>query len=305
MRNKEKTGACQKVSAVSSGFYKRISPLVLLAFTGFIASVLFRAEIQAGSADVFSVRDGKSLVYDRMIDDIAKTEIVFIGETHDRKAHHRFQLDIIRALQAKKIPIAVGFEMFVDDSQNDLNEWTSRKLPVEDFISTYYRNWNFPWPLYEDIFLYIREYGIPAIALNVNPGIVRKVAQSGFASLSEDELAKLPPDTGCAVDEQYMKFIKRAHSMHGHGGKKFIHFCEAQLLRDQVMARHILAYLKKNPGRTIVVLTGNGHAWKRGIPEHIRNNSKEANFRVLLPYIPGHLDPSVMSAEDADYLLYE
>jgi len=278
---------------------------MLLVVVVFFFVGCFQTETRAGSPNVFRFSDKKAIAYDQMIGDLAKTDIVFIGETHDRKAHHRLQLDTIKALQAKKIPLAVGFEMFVDENQKDLDTWTAGKLTVEEFVGIYHRNWNFPWSLYEDIFLHIREAGIPAIALNVHPHIARKVSESGFASLSEGELAKLPPDTGCAVDEQYMKFIRRAHAMRGHGGKEFIHFCEAQLLRDQVMARHILEYLKKNPGRTVVVLTGNGHAWKRGIPEQIRKISAKIYYRVILPYIPGYIDPAVMSVEDADYLLSE
>jgi uncharacterized iron-regulated protein len=284
---------------------KLLSLLILLAVTSFFLGGCFRTDIHAESSGVFRFSDRQTTTFDQMMDDLIKADIIFIGETHDRKAHHRLQLAIIKALQAKEIPLAVGFEMFVDENQKYLDDWSAGKLPAGEFIRIYYSNWNFPWPLYEDIFLNIRESGTPAIALNVHPDIARKVSSAGFASLSEEELAKLPPDTGCAVDEQYMKFIKRAHAMHGHGGKEFIHFCEAQLLRDQVMARHILEYLKKNQGRTVVVITGNGHAWKRGIPEQITRISDKVVLRVLLPYIPGHLDPSLMSSQDADYLLSE
>ena len=125
----------------------------------------------------------------------------------------------------------------------------------------------------------------------MSPEITRKVARSGFASLSEEELKKLPPETGCVVNEQFMQFIRRAYAMHGHGGKQFLFFCEAQLLWDQVMAKNLLEHLKKNPGSSIVAIAGNGHAWKRGIPEHIRAMSEKTSYRVVLPEVPGHIDP--------------
>jgi uncharacterized iron-regulated protein len=93
--------------------------------------------------------------------------------------------------------------------------------------------------------------------------------------------------------------------MHGHGGKNFVYFCEAQLLWDQVMARTIVEYQKKNPGKTVVVITGNGHAWKRGIPEQVRFLNEKTSVKVVLPHIPGHIDPSAMSPADADYILLQ
>jgi uncharacterized iron-regulated protein len=261
------------------------------------------AVMNTGETQVFRLRDGKTINYEQMLDDLGKAQIVFVGETHDNETHHKRQLDIIKALHTRNIPVAVGFEMFVYEYQKNLDGWTEGSLPVEDFRRIYYKNWNFPWPLYDDIFIYVRENKIPAIALNLPPEITRKVAASGFASLTKEELEKLPQETGCVVSKEYMTFIRRAYSMHGHGDKKFLYFCEAQLLWDQVMARNILEYLKKHPGRTVVVLTGNGHAWKRGIPEQIRLLTEKVSLRVVLPHTPGRIDRETMSVRDADYLL--
>jgi uncharacterized iron-regulated protein len=284
--------------------------MVMKAVSLFIFFILITAgHLQADGntpdTKVFRLSDRKVIPYGQMVDDLRKADIVFVGEMHDREAHHQLQLDIIRALRTAKPPVAVGFEMFTYESQKDLDDWVAGTIPESDFIKTYYRNWNFPWPLYDDIFLYIRNNKIPAIALNVPPEITQKISASGFSSLTKEERAKLPPETGCVVDEQYMKFIRRAHSMHGHGGKNFVYFCEAQLLWDQVMARTIIDYQKKNPDKTVVVITGNGHAWKRGIPEQVRALNEMTSVRVVLPHIPGHIDPSAMSPADADYILLQ
>jgi uncharacterized iron-regulated protein len=241
--------------------------------------------------------------YSEMLDDLRQAQMVFVGEAHDNPAHHRLQLDIIKALHNSGNPLAVGFEMFTAKSQAILDGWGSGNLAQDKFIKAYYDNWNFPWPLYRDILLYVRENKIPAIGLNVEQAITRKVAQSGFASLTEEELEKLPPDVGCAVDKQYMEFIRRAYAMHGHGDRGFLFFCQAQLLWNQVMAKNLVGFLQKNPERTIVVITGNGHAWKRGIPEQVRLLSAPIRQRVILPFIPGRIESRFLSVGDADYLL--
>jgi len=53
------------------------------------------------------------------------------------------------------------------------------------------------------------------------------------------------------------------------------------------------------------VITGNGHAWKRGIPEQVRSLSEKTPVRVVLPHIPGHIEPAAVSHADADYILLQ
>ena len=70
---------------------------------------------------------------------------------------------------------------------------------------------------------------------------------------------------------------------------------------DKSMAWHLVRFLKANPEHTVVVLAGNGHAWKRGIPEQIRRRSSHA-YRVILPEEPGRLQRGGVLADDLDYL---
>jgi len=45
-------------------------------------------------------------------------------------------------------------------------------------------------------------------------------------------------------------------------------------------------------------------AWKKGIPERIKERSS-TSYAVLLPEIPDHLDKDTVTFEDADYLMLE
>jgi uncharacterized iron-regulated protein len=281
-----------------SGAQWRISLFSLPFFLLFLFSCAC-----AQPQDVIRLKDKASVSWQNMAEDIKKADVVFVGETHDDESSHRLQLEVIKSLNEEGVPIAVGLEMFTAGSQAALDAWISGKMPVEDFVSVYYANWNFPWPLYRDIFLYLREHDIPAIGLNLPPEITRKVAAGGFASLTEEERKKLPPETGCIVNKEYMDFIRRAYSMHGHGDRKFVYFCEAQLLWDQTMARNISEYLKRNPGKTVVVLTGSGHAWKRGMPYQLNEVSPGTSYRVLLPARPGNARSINADSSAADYIL--
>ncbi len=281
---------------------KFLKLIFLFLFLFIFIQLCFLPTSDARRIKVFRVSDGEMIPFEKMIDEIKGYKFIFIGESHD-KEHHRLQLEVIKKLKESGIPVAVGFEMFRSDSQEDLDRWINGKMSIDEFIKVYYKNWNLPWPLYSDIFLYLRDHKIPTIGLNLLPEITHKVAKGGFLSLTKEELKKLPPETGCLVNERYMRFIRKAYSMHGHRERNFIYFCQAQILWDQVMAHNLVEFLKKNPDKSIIVLTGNGHAWKGGISEQIERLSSKMEFIVLLPVVPGNIDSTTITFKDADYLL--
>jgi uncharacterized iron-regulated protein len=258
--------------------------------------------VKAGNHDeILRVSDGARMTLSSIVDDLKGVQLVFVGELHDDAGHHQAQLAVIRTLKEAGVSVAVGLEMFRNDSQAHLDEWVGGELNEEAFQKIYYANWSSDWPLYRDIFLYAQKTKIPMIGLNIPPGISRKVANQGFSSLTKEELGQLP-EVSCRVDETYMAFIRRAFGLHGHDhGKSFTYFCEAQIVWDTAMASNLLTFLKKNPAYIIVVLAGSGHAWKRGIPEQVRRQSN-VSYRVILPEIPGRLEPEAVTVEDADYL---
>jgi uncharacterized iron-regulated protein len=193
--------------------------------------------------------------------------------------------------------------MFRADSQKSLDEWVKGALPLDRFLPVYYDNWRQGWPLYRDIFLYARDHDIPMVGLNIPDRIAEAVAKKGFASLTRDEKVQLPPGISCDVDPAYMDFIRKAYADHTrHADKQFLNFCEAQMVWDQSMAWHLVEYVKKHPGRTVIVLAGVGHSWKRGIPERISRESKYS-FKVIMPLVPDQIDPDGVTIKDTDYVI--
>ncbi|MGE5172297.1 MAG: ChaN family lipoprotein [Betaproteobacteria bacterium] len=254
---------------------------------------------------VLGVREGRNISFARMIEDVKKIDLVFVGEVHDIPDHHLMELEIIRALHESGVPLAIGLEMFRADSQKGLDEWVHGALSLDKFLPVYYDNWRVPWPLYRDIFSYAREHRIPLVGLNIPDKIAQNVAEKGFASLTRDEKKHLPPGISCDIDPTYMDFIRKAYTGHArHVDKRFLNFCEAQMVWDKSMAWHLIGFLKKHPGTTVIVLTGVGHAWKRGIPEQIARESKYT-FKVIMPLVPDQIEQDSVTIEDADYVMLQ
>ena len=275
---------------------KRVCALILTV------SALFFVAGRVAGHDVFVLVDGGETVsLDQVIKDVKRADLVFVGELHDRKEHHRVQLDILKALRKSGRPVALGLEMFRADSQKELDQWTAGASGLRHFRSVYRDNWGISWDLYRDIFLYARKHRIPMIGLNVPQEITRKVASSGYSSLTRRETGKLPPGISCTVDRAYRDFIKSAYSAHRRDEKAFLYFCEAQMVWDNAMAWHLIAYKKKRPSATVVVLAGAGHSWKRGIPEQVKRHS-QLSSKVILPYLSGRVEQNKISHQDADYI---
>jgi uncharacterized iron-regulated protein len=266
-----------------------------------VAMLLASADAgSAGEALLYDLAAQKAVSLQSVMPELARKRVVLVGELHNQKAHHDAQLKIIRAMAETGTSVAVGFEMFQAGSQSALDRWVSGQMAREDFQKIYYENWNFPWYLYRDLFDYARENKIPMVGLNVPRDITRQVARQGFSSLTDEQRGRLP-EVACRVDKKYMAFIRRAFGAHAHGNLNFTYFCEAQLVWDTAMAVHAIRYLEAHPDTTMVVITGSGHARKMGIPDQLRLRA-DLPLTVILPEVPGAIDPDTVQTDDADYI---
>jgi uncharacterized iron-regulated protein len=232
---------------------------------------------------------------------LSGSEIVLVGEMHDRLSHHEGQLQVIRSIHETGKAVAVGLEMFKRRDQSVLDRWISGQLDEHDFEVHFRDSWGDMWPLYRDIFVFCRTRKIPMIGLNVPREITRQVASEGFASLTEEQVGELP-FIACQVDPEYEEFIREAHGHHMREAA-FTRFCEAQLVWDTAMAVHAMEYLESHPHHTLVVLAGIAHAWKKGIPTQIRKQRGHVRQVVILPEDPSRLDKQNVTLESCDYLL--
>ena len=261
-------------------------------------------DAQAGAV-ITRMSDRQSVSLSQLVSDAERSDLVLIGEAHDDTAHHEIQLSLIRALWAKKLPMAIGLEMIQADSQPELDDWTEGKLSEQDFQVVYSRNWSIDWSFYRDIFLFARDNHIPMVALNINKDLVLKVSRHGFASLTPEEKQDLPQGTTCDLNNPHTAFLERSFRdvfKHVTNGRVFTYFCEAQTLRNSAMALNIAGYAKKHPGRKIVALAGVWHAVKNAIPEQLRRNGSKLSDTVILPELP-ELNSKNASPDVVDYLV--
>lgn len=259
-----------------------------------------------GISNALRVQDHSRVPVAAMVNEVAESRLVFVGEVHDNSSHHKVQLQVVKALyEYGGSPLAIGMEIFSARTQPYLDGWSDGGLSQWGFERLYQQEWrSVPYEQYEGIFDYAREKRIPLIGLNVPLDTVKKVARSGFASLTEAERIGLPDQVSCNVNPEYRRFIQTMYSGHGHPGFNFEFFCEAQILWNRGMALNLEKYLARNPTHRVVVLTGGGHSLRKwGIPDQLPSEL-QSGAKVIIPEIDG-ISADNVTTGNADYLLLE
>jgi predicted metalloprotease with PDZ domain len=147
--------------------------------------------------------------------------------------------------------------------------------------------------------------------LNLRRDLIEKVAKSGMDALTGDERKEIPSQTDFS-DSDYRERLRQVFARHkGEGRRNFDFFYQAQVLWDETMAMSIDEYLKKNPGRRMAVIAGEGHlAYGAGIPRRaFRRNAYDyavilndadveraiADYLVFPPALEGVTAPKLMA----------
>jgi aminopeptidase N len=219
-----------------------------------------------------------------VIEKASGKRIVYVGEYHDRFAHHNVQLQVIKTLYRKDPKIAVGMEMFQRPYQKVLDDYISGAIDEHEFLkkSEYFKRWNFDYNLYKPILDFARAEKIPVVALNLRGEITEKVSKSGMDSLTDEEKKELPEQMDLS-DIEYRERLRQAFDQHKSKGERdFDNFLQAQILWDESMAQSIDEYLQKNPDRRMVVVAGLGHLlYGSGIPKRVVRRNEYTYTTVL------------------------
>lgn len=226
-----------------------------------------------------------------ILDDLARVNIVYIGETHDRSEDHEARFQLIQRLQAKNPRVAFAFEMFQRPYQVYLDRYVAGTIDETELRekTEYDDRWGFDWEFYAPVLRFARENKIPLIALNTPAEITRKVAREGLESLTALEMTYIPPKEDIKTDnEAYRQMIREVYERHSGGNSKgFDRFFLAQVLWDETMAGSIAEFYRANPDDQILVLAGKGHIiYGYGIPDRVKRRlgDRVTDRSVLLGY---------------------
>jgi len=245
----------------------------------------------------------KALSFAAIMERLAGTRLVYVGENHIRLEDHLLQLRVIRALFDQNPKLAIGMEMFSRETQPVLDRYVAGELSEQEFLkqSKYLAKWGYDYRLYREILNFARRNKLPILALNQEKEIVSKVFKQGAASLTDEELAKIPANRDLVIPG-YRQRITEVFTMHGQhaGAEQLNNFFQAQALWDETMAESVVSFLSANPESRMVVLAGHGHTDKTtAIPPRVSRRMPDIRQAVILNSEGGELDQT-----EADYLVF-
>ncbi|MFQ5543172.1 MAG: ChaN family lipoprotein, partial [Nitrospiria bacterium] len=221
--------------------------------------------------EIIHLRTGLKVSEAELLNLLAPSRIIYVGEAHDSLADHRVQLKILKGLLAR-FPgkIAVGMEMFRRSSQGKLDLWTQGKLSDKEFLKIWYEDWRHDDGYYKELLQFIQENHIPVIALRPSAEMSFKMQDKGVDGLSLNDKKKLPEiDKGDVYHREALQAIFKGH---GAGADQFDSFYNMMLFWDETMAESVVNFLNSPEGeeKIMVVFAGGFHVgYGFGIPRRV------------------------------------
>jgi uncharacterized iron-regulated protein len=199
----------------------------------------------------------------QLIDELAKYNIVCVGETHDSEVHHQVQLEIVAGLSAHHGRVGVGMEMFQRPFQPDVDRYFAGQTSEAEFLKAteYEKRWGYDWKLYSPIVDYARSKHVPLAALNAPVELTHRIMQVGYSGLTDDEKKALGPvDFNVKAHRDFWyEIIPQMHGTQKVSADQQERTYEVMTVWDDYMAQSAATFYHQRHLRRLVILAGSGH----------------------------------------------
>jgi uncharacterized iron-regulated protein len=255
--------------------------------------------------------------FEMMEADLARADVVLLGEQHDDPNTHRLETGVLEGLARRHVPVILSLEMFERDVQTSLDTYVAGTSAEDDFLKG-----SRPWPRYATDYRPLVEFAKrqqwPVVAANVPRRIAADVARDGrpaVDSMTTSDRSFAAADLQCPHDAYFNRF---AEQMGDHlagvptagSDSRTERYYWAQCVKDETMAESIAAAFAKQEGRpgVIVHVTGAFHSdFGDGTGERVRRRLLGRRVAIVSILPVDTLDGITPAAGDlkrADYLVY-
>lgn len=198
-----------------------------------------------------------------------RAEVVYLGEVHDNPHHHRRQVAALEAMLAAGLRPGLAFEMLPEGQQAATEDALRAGLggaELDRRLGWSARGWP-EFEMYRPLFEAAARHRLPVFAIDLDPGLARRIAREGPAAAGDRRPALaslLVPDPG--REAAIADAIRQAHC--GVLPERVIpSMVESWHARNVTMARRLADAL----GRVspVVVIIGRGHQDGGGLPAQL------------------------------------
>lgn len=242
--------------------------------------------------------------FETMLAELARLDVVFVGEQHDDPNTHRLERAILEGLARRRPNLVVAMEMFERDVQAAIDDYLARRTSEEEFLKSS-RPWrNYPTD-YRPIVEFARAHSWRVVAANAPTTLSRQVARGGLAALDAmpaEDRANLAREFSCPLDDYYKRFAETMTShpgatAHGSGSAGasgaeqkaeqqaiIQRYYQAQCIKDETMAESVARLYDDAPQPRPLTVHFNGafHSdYRMGAAARTRQRMPKAAIRVV------------------------
>jgi uncharacterized iron-regulated protein len=285
-----------------------LKSILALLFVSLIAANASLAQTvhQTGSGyipqRVYDTKEKNFSDFEAMLAELARAEIVFVGEQHDDPATHRLERAILEGLLRRQRNVIVALEMFERDVQKSLDDYLASKISEEEFLKV-----SRPWPRYTTDYRPLVEmakaHGWRVIAGNVPRRYASQVSKTGLSALDTlpaEERKFTAAQNQCPFDDYFKRFTEAMTQHPGANEKKpekqptkeeaekeramIERFYQAQCIKDETMAESIATVYNESPAPKPLIIHYNGafHSdYRLGTAARAKQRLPKANLKVI------------------------
>jgi uncharacterized iron-regulated protein len=192
--------------------------------------------------------NGKLADYDKMIKDLAKSDMVFFGEYHFNPISHWLQLEMSKSFfEMKGNNLFFGAEMFESGNQLVINEYLAGFYTEDKMTPEITQLWSNYKTDYKPLMDFAKEKGLRFIATNIPrryASMINSMGMDALKKLSPEALALIGPDLEKYFDPTVKAYAEMGDKMGGHVPPNMLNIQTAQAAKDATMAHFSLANFK-------------------------------------------------------------
>lgn len=255
--------------------------------------------------------------FEMMEADLARADVVLLGEQHDDANTHRLEMAVLEGLARRRVPVTLSLEMFERDVQPSLDTYVAGTTAEDEFLKGA-RAWPRYATDYRPLVEFAKSQRWPVVAANVPRRIATEVARTGrpaVDSMATADRSFAAADLQCPHDAYFDRFTKQmgdhpAGAARAESDSRTERYYWAQCVKDETMAESIAAAFAKQEGRpgVIVHVTGAFHSdFGEGTGERVRRRLSGRRVSIVSIMPVDSLDGLIPAGDDlkrADYLVY-
>jgi uncharacterized iron-regulated protein len=235
------------------------------------SSQLIQNEERFHEWQVIGVLSGQVVRMDDLMRELARQDVVYLGEEHQNRFHIEAALQVLKSLIEQGRKPTLAMEMFGWDGQPAIDRYVSgqesdRSIFLEQ--SRWLQNWGGLFEDYEPLVQFAKDRQLSLVAMNPPKTLVKMVVKKGLVEARSDpEMAQWGMRDESIVDDPLYRerIIRQLQQCHGGGESLYQSMYEASMVRDEGMAKTIvdrLATIRSAEDPTagpLVSYTGGGH----------------------------------------------